>query len=68
MKYILLSMLLTGCAHPPQWLADHYDSRDPCQMRLKPPGHIMPNWCGAGGNKVIIRDYTTNRPIAVIQK
>jgi hypothetical protein len=68
MKYILISLLLTGCAHPLQIMADYYDKKDPCQMRLKPADHQMPSWCGAGSNKIIVRDYSTNRPIAVIQK
>ena len=59
MKYLALCLALTGCATPPAFLANYYDSRDPCQSqefskfdgtRLKPPGYgqqHMPAWCGA---------------------
>ena len=59
MKYLALCLLLTGCATPPAFLANYYDSRDPCQSqefskfdgsRLKPAGYSinhMPAWCGA---------------------
>ena len=49
-------------------VADHYDSRDPCQTRefsaltgdrLKPAGYSAadrPDWCGAGRARRTIRD------------
>ncbi len=49
---IILSMtLLTGCATPPQWLANHYNSLDPCQR------DTMPSWCGSTNGRMTI--YTT---------
>lgn len=39
--------LLSGCASPPQWLADHYNSQDLCQSRNWPMGR-EPSYCGAG--------------------
>lgn len=61
MKYlaIVAAVLLSGCATPPAWLANHYDRKDPCQTqefstlngaRLKPQGYNhsnWPAWCGA---------------------
>jgi len=66
MKYLALCLALTGCATPPAFLANHYDSRDPCQSqefskldgsRLKPAGYSpkdFPAWCGAssGGKRI----------------
>ena len=68
MKYlILLSVLLTGCASNCkeacilgfgpgsdafEVVANHYDSRDPCQFKGKPVGYKQPNFCGASRGKV----------------
>jgi hypothetical protein len=64
MKYLVSTCLLTvltGCATPPAWLADHYNSRDLCQVqefgtesgrRLKPAGYTyedVPKYCGQRG-------------------
>jgi len=70
MKYLALCVLLTGCATPPVFLANYYDSRDPCQTqefsrldgsRLKPAGYSIkdfPDWCGArGGQKRITNTH-----------
>lgn len=66
MKYLALCLLLTGCATPPAFLANYYDSRDPCQSqefskhdgsRLKPPGYSQQNfpaWCGASSGRTRI--------------
>lgn len=63
MKYLALCLLLTGCATPPAFLANYYDSRDPCQSqefskfdgsRLKPAGYSIkdwPDWCGASAGR-----------------
>ena len=63
MKYLALALLLTGCATPPPFLANYYDSRDPCQSqefskfdgtRLKPAGYStkdFPDWCGASSGR-----------------
>ena len=52
-------IMLSGCATPPPFLANHYDRKDPCQTqefskhdgsRLKPEGYAVkdfPAWCGA---------------------
>jgi len=66
MKYLVLCLALTGCATPPSFLANYYDSRDPCQSqefskfdgsRLKPPGYTskdFPTWCGAAQGRTRI--------------
>lgn len=66
MKYLALALLLTGCATPPAFLANYYDSRDPCQSqefskfdgsRLKPAGYSQqqfPAWCGAARGRTRI--------------
>ena len=67
MKYlILLSVFLTGCASNCkeacifgfgpgsdafEAVANHYDSRDPCQFKNKPADYKQPNFCGAGKGK-----------------
>jgi hypothetical protein len=60
-------MGLTGCATPPQFLADMYDRNDPCQtgqfneterQRLgRPVGYQMPDWCGASKGSVRVQSY-----------
>lgn len=59
---LALAVLLTGCATPPQWLANMYDSNDPCQrVELIEQGKY-PSWCGGGsGKRYVTRDYTTGR-------
>jgi hypothetical protein len=66
MKYLVLCLALAGCATPPAFLANHYDSRDPCQSqefskldgtRLKPAGYSskdFPVWCGASRGRTRI--------------
>ena len=66
MKYLALCLLLTGCATPPSFLANYYDSRNPCQSqefskldgsRLKPAGYSQqnfPTWCGAAQGRTRI--------------
>lgn len=61
---VITAILLTGCATPPQWLANHYDRNDACQtgqfsqaerLRLgRPVGYQMPSWCGASSGRVYI--------------
>lgn len=61
---LVLVLLLTGCATPPQWLANTYDRNDPCQtgqfseaerLRLgRAVGYQMPSWCGASSGRVYI--------------
>lgn len=67
MRYtIILVLLLTGCATPPRWLANMYDSNDPCQNYYRQANYQYPSWCGAGsGKSYVTRDYNTNRPLAV---
>lgn len=51
----MLVILLTGCATPPQWLANYYDRQDPCQLQNN--GGRLPSWCGAGsGTRTYIYD------------
>ena len=75
MKTILAVLVLTlsGCATPPQWLANHYDRNDPCQtgqfteaerLRLnRPVGYQQPSWCGASNNRVIIYSAPRGAPV-----
>ena len=56
--------ILSGCATPPQWLANMYDSNDACQNYYNKPNYQYPEWCGANkGNRYVTRDYYTNRPL-----
>lgn len=48
----ILTLALTGCATPPQWLAAYFDSQDPCQNV-----RAMPSWCGAASGRTVI--YST---------
>lgn len=58
---LVLSLLLTGCATPPQWLASMYDNNDPCQrVELIKTGQY-PSYCGGGSKRYVTRDYTTGR-------
>lgn len=78
MKYLALCLLLTGCATPPAFLANHYDSRDPCQTqefskfdgsRLKPEGYSVkdfPSWCGAARGQTRITN-TAGQTIGYIR-
>lgn len=51
-----ITTLLSGCATPPQWLAEHYNSQDPCQARGR-ANYTLPQFCGAAGATVrVIRD------------
>jgi hypothetical protein len=82
MKLLLLALALTltGCGQygEPIWLAQMYDSRDPCQSRnwRENGGHMdltnvprgkqsgYPDFCGAGGGARRTTIYTMdNRPI-----
>lgn len=66
MKFVIvaLTLILTGCATPPQWLADMYDSNDRCQNYYKVPNYQSPSYCGAGGGRAYTtRDYYSNRPL-----
>ena len=65
---------LTGCATPPQWLANHFDRGDICQTRefaangarLKPAGYQQPNGCGSTRvTTAVIRD-TNGRAVGSI--
>jgi hypothetical protein len=54
---IVLVLLLTACAKPPEWLAHVYDQNDPCQKRAeltRPPGYQIPNFCGSGRKSLLI--------------
>lgn len=59
---LVLSLLLTGCATPPRWLAGMYDNNDPCQrVELIKTGQY-PSYCGgSSGTRYVTRDYTTGR-------
>jgi len=71
---IFLASLLTACATPPQWLANHFDAGDVCQTRefasdgtrLKPQGYQQPYGCGGGRQTTgVVRD-TQGRVQAII--
>jgi hypothetical protein len=58
----LTCVILTGCATPPRFLAEMYDSNDPCQLRNNQGNY--PSYCGAGRGKALVtRDYYTNKPV-----
>ena len=64
MKYLLLTLLLTGCAGmPPQWLASYYNGQDTCQLRNLKPGERQPSYCGGsrGNTTTYIRQTTPTR-------
>lgn len=54
---ILMLLLLSGCATPPQWLANHFDSQDPCQR------YPHPSWCGASSGRTVIYSTPNNQPL-----
>jgi len=61
---LVLAVLLTGCATPPAFLANMYDSNDPCQNYYRVKDFKQPSWCGGGsGKRYVTRDYTTGRPL-----
>ena len=63
MKYIILSIsiLLSACATPPQWLANHFDSLDPCQVKhYKDP---QPKFCGASSGRTTIYSTPNAQPL-----
>lgn len=55
---LIATLALTGCAKPPEWLAEMHDRNDTCQrVELIRTGQY-PSWCGAGGRRTAI--YNTN--------
>lgn len=52
MVLILISVVLTACATPPQWVSDYFNAQDPCQKTQ------TPGYCGAGNNRIWV--YNTN--------
>lgn len=61
---ILIAVLLTGCATPPQFLAEMYDRNDPCQTRAelgRPAGYQRPDWCGAASGRRYIYNNQNQR-------
>lgn len=61
---LLLSGCATGCREACvfgfgpgssmfETVANHYDSRDPCQFKNKPDNYELPNYCGASTGKNI---------------
>lgn len=66
MRLMILSVLLlvTGCATPPQFLANMYDSNDPCQRTELIKEGKYPQWCGGGsGKRYVTRDFQSGRAI-----
>lgn len=73
---LLLSvLLLTGCASQCkshcilgfgpgssafEAVANHYDSRDPCQYKGKPAGYILADFCFANRGKTVKHIKDTN--------
>jgi starvation-inducible outer membrane lipoprotein len=53
-----LVLSLTGCATPPQWLANHFNSLDPCQNV-----NSQPSWCGAGAGRTVIYSTPHQQPL-----
>ena len=67
MRFIIIFAVLglTGCATPPQWLANYYDSQDPCQNYYKVPNYQYPSFCGAGKGARIIQSRTNSNGVYV---
>lgn len=62
---VLLTLVLTGCATPPRFLAEMYDNNDPCQSRGQ-PNYQYPSYCGAAsGKSYVTRDYRTGNYLTV---
>lgn len=68
MKYLIV-LLLSGCATPPQFLADYYNRKDPCQP-YKHNADVRyenrPSFCGAGNNVIGVIRTTTGKPVNII--
>jgi len=65
----IIALVLTGCATPPAWLADHYDRNDPCQARAelgRPEGYTRPDWCGSASGRRYIYN-TQNQRVGYIK-
>jgi len=71
---LTLTLVLTGCATPPQFLANHFDKGDICQTRefapdgtrLKPAGYQQPYGCGGSRTvRAVVRD-NNGRQLGVI--
>lgn len=61
---ILATILLTGCATPPRFLAAMYDNNDPCQVQNN--GGNYPSFCGASsGTRYVTRDYRSGNYLTV---
>jgi len=71
-------LLLTGCASQCkshcilgfgpgssafEAVANHYDSRDPCQYKGKPEGYKLADFCFANANKKVVHVKDTNGKI-----
>ena len=63
---IVVSLILSGCANAPKWLAEAYDSQDPCQQRnYYKQGGQEPRYCGAGsGGTWVYRGSNSSPPAA----
>jgi len=78
MKLIILAVtvILTGCATPPQWLANHFDRQDSCQSGLnrpelnRPEGYQVPAYCQVGNPKQIgvIRDMQGRKQAVITSR
>lgn len=62
MKYLIpLVVVLSGCATPPQWLANHFDSLDPCQTKhWQDP---QPRFCGASSGRTTVYSTPQGQPL-----
>ena len=71
---IVFAVLLTGCATPPQFLANYFDRNDICQTRefadngarLKPQGYQQPYGCGGGRTTTAVVRNNAGQQIGVI--
>lgn len=66
---VLAAILLTGCATPPAFLANHYNNMDPCQAHRpeRAQGYQRPNWCGASNDRVYLYN-NAGQPLGYIKK
>lgn len=59
---VLSALVVTGCATPPQWLANYYDGNDPCQVKnYGGDWSKIPSYCGSSNNRVYIYNNYSER-------
>ena len=63
---VLASLVLSGCASAPPFLAAMYNSADRCQNYSNQANWQQPSYCGAASGPVYVtRDYQTLKPLTI---